>query len=331
MYTVMELPELTSRAQAEAHIRAVCFRQAPPTLIGAELELLTERTDIPGARIELVTLATALGEHTPKSIDPDSPALPLPNGGLVTVEPGGQAEISSAPFASAAQLCDALSADLRALEGLLTPHSIRLVRAAADAARLPELVMTTPRYVAGWDFWRGIGQGGQEWAANTASTQVSIDAGGDRSEIAARWNSLYTIGPALLSAFACSPVLRGMPDDGWVSQRMRTVLQAQPARTVVPGHEWTDPIVEYARWAIDVPLLCVLRPDGNWAAPPEATFADWMAGALDDQLDRRPGLRDLDYHLTTLYPPVRAQGHLEVRYLDGQPDGLWTGLAPGTS
>jgi glutamate--cysteine ligase len=53
--------------------------------------------------------------------------------------------------------------------------------------------------------------------------------------------------------------------------------------------------------------------------PSGVTFADWLSGALPG----RPSTADLDYHLTTLFPPVRPQGYLEVRYLDAQPAGQW--------
>ncbi|MBF6085338.1 ergothioneine biosynthesis glutamate--cysteine ligase EgtA, partial [Nocardia cyriacigeorgica] len=64
--------------------------------------------------------------------------------------------------------------------------------------------------------------------------------------------------------------------------------------------------------------------DCSWAAPPGATIADWLSGALDDEIGRRPDRSDLDYHLTTMFPPVRPSGHLEVRYLDAQPEQSWT-------
>jgi glutamate--cysteine ligase len=63
----------------------------------------------------------------------------------------------------------------------------------------------------------------------------------------------------------------------------------------------------------------VRRQDGGWSAPPGVTFADWVAGALPEP----PTYADLDYHLSTLFPPVRPQGHLEVRYLDAQPGDGW--------
>jgi glutamate--cysteine ligase len=170
---------------------------------------------------------------------------------------------------------------------------------------------------------------------NTAATQVSVDAGADRAEVTARWTALYTVGPALLAAFACSPALRGAPVGAWASQRMRTWLRLDHTRTRPPVEAWPDPIADYGRWALDVPLLCVRRADGavrpdeggrdrDWSAPPGASFADWLSGALDDEVGRRPEIGDLDYHLTTLFPPVRASGHLEIRYLDAQPEDDWT-------
>ncbi|KIA63708.1 ergothioneine biosynthesis glutamate--cysteine ligase EgtA [Nocardia vulneris] len=334
-------PELGSRAAAEAYIGGVCFKQGPPALIGAELEWLTVQgecsTSGPSAapRPQLTALADALGPYAPRSIAPDSPALALPGGSRVTIEPGGQIELSSAPFADAAQLCLSLRDDARRLRELLESRSIRTVSVAADADRRPKRLLQLPRYRAMEQTFSGIGPYGKLMMCNTAATQVAVDAGADRAEIAARWTALYAVGPALLAAFACSPTLRGAPPGEWASQRMRAWLRLDNARTRPPLMDWADPIRGYSRWALDVPLLCVRRPDddvpaGNghrtdtgWLPPPGATFADWLSGALDDEVGRRPGRHDLDYHLTTLFPPVRAAGYLEVRYLDAQPGDAW--------
>ncbi|MFI9508771.1 ergothioneine biosynthesis glutamate--cysteine ligase EgtA [Nocardia sp. NPDC052566] len=326
--------ELGSRAAAEAYIAKICFKQGPPTLIGAELEWLTVQGECPASgrsaapRPQLTDLADALGPYAPRSIAPDSPALPLPGGSRVTIEPGGQIELSSAPFAAADRLCDALRTDARMLRALLESRSIGTVSAAADADRRAKRLLRLPRYRAMEQSFSGIGPFGKLMMCNTAATQVSVDAGADRAEVAARWVALYAMGPALLAAFACSPELRGAPVGDWASQRMRAWLRLDNARTRPPVQDWSDPIVSYGRWALDVPLLCVRTPDGidaaSWAAPPGATFADWLSGALDDEVGRRPDIGDLDYHLTTLFPPVRASGHLEIRYLDAQPGDDWT-------
>ncbi|MGN2635944.1 ergothioneine biosynthesis glutamate--cysteine ligase EgtA [Nocardia takedensis] len=323
--------QLSSRAAAEAYVGGVCFKLGPPALIGAELEWLTVhgapsapgRTD--AARPLPADVAAALGLYAPRSIAPDSPALALPGGSRVTLEPGGQIELSSAPFGSAAELCQRLEEDTRLLRDLLESRSIRMVSASADADRQPERLLHLPRYRAMEAAFGGIGPFGKLMMCNTAATQVSVDAGADIAEVAARWAAAHAVGPALVAAFACSPTLNGAPTGGWASQRMRTWLRLDNARTRPPAEHWSDPVAEYGRWALDVPLLCVRRPEdgADWAPPPCATFADWLCGALDEEVGRRPTVADLHYHLTTLFPPVRASGHLEIRYLDAQPEHVW--------
>ncbi|MEV0686011.1 ergothioneine biosynthesis glutamate--cysteine ligase EgtA [Nocardia sp. NPDC050378] len=316
--------ELSSRAAAEAYVGGVCFKLGPPTLIGAELEWLTAGPT--GARPSLDQLSSALGPHAPTSLAPASRALPLPGGSAVTIEPGGQIELSSAPFADPAELTRHLRADAARLRDLLATREITVTAASADAHRPAERLLRLPRYAAMERAFAGIGPFGGLMMCNTAATQVSVDAGADPAEVRARWTALYVLGPALIAAFACSPTLHGIPCGDWVSQRMRTWLRLDPARTRPPVSDWADPIAAYARWALDVPLLCVrcTEPDADWSPPPGATFADWLSGALDDEVGRRPTRADLDYHLTTLFPPVRASGHLEVRYLDTQPGDTWT-------
>ncbi|AQA20872.1 ergothioneine biosynthesis glutamate--cysteine ligase EgtA [Rhodococcus sp. MTM3W5.2] len=326
MAMAVDSRRLTTRAAAEAYVGGVCFKLGPPRLIGAELEWLTARDDPARGRPDLGDVAAALGPHAPTSIAPSSPALSLPSGSAVTIEPGGQIELSSAPLSSAEDLCVALAADEAVLRRLLTAAGITVRSHAADRSRHAERLLRLPRYRAMEERFDGIGPFGRLMMCNTAATQVSVDAGADPAEVAARWRLLHDAGPALLAAFACSPRLRGTPDGGWASQRMRTWLELDPDRTR-PLHT-ADPIADYGRWALDVPLLCVTGgrgadSDGDWSAPPGATFADWIAGALDAEIDRRPDPADLDYHLTTLFPPVRAAGHLEVRYLDAQPGDLW--------
>lgn len=316
--------ELSSRAAAEAYVGGVCFKLGPPALIGAELEWLTAGPA--GARPSLELIAAALGPHAPTSIAPASAAAPLPGGSMVTLEPGGQIELSSAPFADTEALTRNLRADAARLRDLLAAHDIGIIPAAADADRPAERLLRLPRYTAMERRFAGVGPFGSLMMCNTAATQVSVDAGADPDEVRARWTALYALGPALIAAFACSPVLHGAPQGEWASQRMRTWLRLDPSRTRPPVADWGDPITAYARWALDVPLLCVrcTERDADWSPPPGATFADWLAGALDDEVGRRPGTADLDYHLTTLFPPVRASGHLEVRYLDTQPGDTWT-------
>lgn len=315
---------LTSRAAAEAYVGGVCFKLGPPELIGAELEWLTVCDDGDCSRPSPAVLAVALGSHAPKTIAPSSPARPLPRGSYVTIEPGGQIEVSSAPYSSAALLCDALIDDAAYLHQLLSRRGIRVLSRAADTERPPSRVLVSSRYCAMEHLFAGIGPFGALMMNNTAATQVSVDVGADAVEVAARWQALHAIGPAVLAGFACSPQLYGAPAGRAASQRMRAWLALDPARTAVPVEAGADPVAAYARWALGVPLLCVRgEPGTDWSAPAGATFGDWIEGKLDTVIERGPTQEDLDYHLSTLFPPVRAAGYFEVRYIDAQPGDGW--------
>ncbi|WP_407442320.1 ergothioneine biosynthesis glutamate--cysteine ligase EgtA [Rhodococcus sp. (in: high G+C Gram-positive bacteria)] len=308
---------LGTRGAAEKHVREVSFRAGPPRLIGVELEWLTARADITAARPQLSSLVDALGSHAPRTVLPPSSERPLPSGSVVSLEPGGQVELSSAPCTSARQVCDRLSADARMLRALLARRSVTMLDGASDAIRPPQRLLHTPRYGAMEMRYDRTGPMGRLMMNNTAAVQVSVDAGENDDDIDRRWTLLHAMGPAMIAAFACSPIMRGAPDGEWVSQRMRAWLALDPELTDVP-----DP-AGYPAWVIDAPLTCVRSGEPEWHAPQGATFADWLDGRLDAEIGRRPTVGDLDYHMTTLFPPVRPRGHLEVRYIDAQPGDLW--------
>lgn len=309
--------ELNSRPAAAAYVSKVCFKLGPPQLIGAELEWLTRTAD--GSRPSLQHTAAALGHYAPRSIASDSPALTLPGGSAVTIEPGGQIELSSSPRASLRELRDALDSDTHVVTALMSDAGIEMESSPTDRFRDPERVLVLPRYCAMEDHFTAIGPFGALMMCNTAAAQVSVDAGADRHEVASRWDMLHAIGPAFVAAFACSPSLHGAPGGHWASQRMRTWLELDGTRTALPGVG--HPVDEYAQWALDVPLLCIRSDGENWRAPAGVTFSRWLEDP--SLIGRAPTVADLDYHLTTLFPPVRACGHLEIRYIDAQPDGMW--------
>ncbi|MEV1133696.1 ergothioneine biosynthesis glutamate--cysteine ligase EgtA [Rhodococcus coprophilus] len=308
---------LGTRAAAEKHVRNVSFRAGPPRLIGVELEWLTARADVTAARPELTSLVDALGSHAPRTVMPSSSERPLPSGSVVSVEPGGQVELSSAPCTSARQVCDRLTADARMLRALLARRSVAMLDGAADGVRPPQRLLRTARYGAMEMRYDRSGPMGRLMMNNTAAVQVSVDAGTDDDEIDRRWKLLHAMGPAMIAAFACSPLMRGAPEGDWVSQRMRAWLALDPELTEVP-----DP-AGYPAWVVDAPLTCVRTGEPEWHVPAGASFADWLDGGLDEEIGRRPTIGDLDYHMTTLFPPVRPRGHLEVRYIDAQPGDMW--------
>jgi glutamate--cysteine ligase len=316
-----------SVAAAQGYIAKVCFKTGPPRHTGVELEWTVHHVDDPAHPLDLAVLVAALGEHAPRTLVPTSPMAPLPGGSLVTVEPGGQVELSVPPASSPAHLHSAVESDVAALSGLLSAFGLTLGHRGIDPHRPPELAIRTPRYAAMASAFRAYRPHGQTMMGSTAGLQICVDAG-TPVQVAERWRAVHAFGPALLAAFANSRRHAGR-DSGWSSARMRAWLGLDPRRTAAVWHPGAadqatadGAAAAWARYALAAPLLCVRRPGTDWVAPAEATFADWIGGTLPEP----PTQDDLAYHLSTLFPPVRPRGYLEVRYLDTQPPGEW--IAP---
>ncbi len=340
--TSMAGPPL-SEEDAEEHVHGICFKTGPPGTVGVELEwLVCDETDpsLPVAH-----------ERVTQSLACVAGAGALPGNGSLTGEPGGQVELSSAPAAAIGDCIDAASRDLAAIRGALAPAGLQLVGQGLDPLRPPSRVLRQPRYAAMEEFFDRGGPWGRLMMCSSASVQVCLDAGLDRSGPAGyrfRWRLLHALGPVLVAAFANSPLQSGRPT-GWKSSRQVVWTQLDPGRTRAPaGAEPAaapaapavraaravradgtgradgldgDPRIEFTRYALDAEVMCVRRPDaGRWCVPDGLTFRDWLRGAGE----RRPTCDDLAYHLTTLFPPVRPHGHLELRVIDAQPgDDGW--------
>jgi ergothioneine biosynthesis glutamate--cysteine ligase EgtA len=274
----------------------------------------------------------------------------LPSGALLTTEPGGQLELSSQPADSLGDLVRATSADLVALREAVAAAGLELAGIGLDPLRPPRRVLEQPRYAAMEAFFDQGGPWGRQMMCGTASVQVCLDAGEDSDGPAGyrqRWQLVHAIGPVLVAAFANSPLREGKPT-GWVSSRQQVWTRMDPGRTRPPRPD-EDPREAWAAYALDARVMCVPNPDsGDWSAPPGLTFRDWVRGepvkpgpvmrdtgangdgtpadgkeADGDVRLRRPTADDLEYHLSTLFPPVRPRGHFELRMIDAQPGDGW--------
>ena len=307
-----------SLEDAEAYVATICFKHGPPERVGVELEWTIHHRDAPDRPLAPAHLADALGTHAPTTLVPHSRHTALPSGSLLTVEPGGQVEISSQPSTSLASLIAAVDDDIVALDALLGPAGLVRGESGIDQHRSPRRLLDLPRYAAMESFFDRIGPWGSSMMCSTASAQVCIDAG-DVDDARSRWLALHSVAPAMIALFANSPTVAGR-DTGWVSNRLRATLSTCPPHTHPPSTSG-DPAQNWADLAMTAPVLCVRREDDCWDAPASLTFANWVAGAGPGE--RRPTFGDLDYHLSTLFPPVRPRGYVEVRYLDAQPADSW--------
>src|SRR6185312_5137537 len=250
---------------------------------------------------------------------------PLPGGSRVTLEPGGQVELSGPPLAGVAAAVAALRADRAVLVDALARDGLGLALLGTDPLRPPTRVHPGARYAAMEEHFTAAGchEAGLAMMTSTASLQVNLDAGPPEG-----WSSrvrlAHQLGPVLIAVSACSPLLSGRPT-GWRSTRQRIWGDLDQARCG-PLLGGADPAGEWAAYALSAPVMLVRDDDGG-ATPVRsgAAFADWLTGEAD--LGRRPTRADLDYHLTTLFPPVRPRGFLEIRYLDAAPEPWWPALA----
>ncbi|WP_089154173.1 ergothioneine biosynthesis glutamate--cysteine ligase EgtA [Micromonospora sp. NBS 11-29] len=312
---------LGDEAAARGHLARICFKTGPPRLIGVELEWTLHDAADPTRPVDRERLRKALGRHSPATVDPTSPTEELRHGGTVTVEPGGQVEISTPPRPSVAALIQATEADVAELRARLDAAGLVLGRTGMDPWRSPRPVVETPRYRAMRDVFDRRGPAGRTMMYSTAGLQVCLDAG-EPEQVAQRWAAAHAVGPPLLAAFATADRHAGRPT-GWASARMAAWLAIDPARTRPawsPDDADGDPVAAWTGYALDAPLLCVRSDGPDWTPPEGVTFADWLAGALP----RPPTTDDLEYHVSTLFPPVRPRGYLELRYLDAQPGREWT-------
>ncbi|TAK70380.1 MAG: ergothioneine biosynthesis glutamate--cysteine ligase EgtA [Actinomycetota bacterium] len=313
-----------TRAALERWTPRTFFKTGPPGRVGVELELHVVDAVRPAAHLSpgrLAAVTAALAEVVAV--------------GEATREPGGQVELSTAPADSLPALLASTRADLDRMRQAAASHQTRLVGVGCDPVRPARRVLHTPRYDAMEAYFDRFGDvpatspdglavpAGRTMMCASASVQVNVEAGPDEAAaMARRWQLLHTVGPALAATFACSPLRDGRPT-GWSSTRLAAWLALDPARTAEPAPAG-DLATTYLRFALGAPLLLVRREAGGWHAPPGATFADWLDGGERVVPDRPgPTAADLALHLSTLFPPVRARGHLEVRYVDAQPGDDW--------
>jgi len=332
--------ERFSEVEAEAFVARTCFKTGPPAALGVELEWLLRDAADPARPLTRSRLDAALA------------AVPELPSGRVSVEPGGQVELSSHPLPGLAACTGAVEDDLAALRAALASHDLVLVGDGLDPVRPPRRLLDLPRYAAMEAFFDRSGPEGRVMMCSTASVQVCVDAGPEGRTAAngrsasngtsstngtnprptaastpdfrARWRLLHLLAPVFVAAFANSPFAGGRPS-GYLCGRqwIWSKLDASRTRSAYrPGHD-EDPRDAWVRYVMSAQVLCVQGESADWTAPADLTFGAWLRGAGP----RRPTVADLEYHLTTLFPPVRARGHLELRMVDAQSGNDWVVVA----
>ncbi|MBK3575050.1 ergothioneine biosynthesis glutamate--cysteine ligase EgtA [Streptomyces sp. MBT65] len=305
--------------EVEALVRGICFKTGPPRTLGVEVEWLVHELRLPQLPVTPERLAAAYAALK---------TVPLRS--ALTVEPGGQLELSSSPATSLMECIGSVSEDLDAVRAVLRRDGLGLVGVGHDPWHPPRRFLHEPRYDAMEACLDRTGPAGRRMMCTSASVQVCLDAGHEEPGplgLGRRWWLAHQLGAVLVAAFANSPLV-GRSPTGWRSTRQLIWMEIGTGRAggppldAEPRDAWTDHV-------LDSPVMCIRQDEGPWEVPEELTFREWIRSGSP----RPPTRADLDYHVTTLFPPVRPRGHLELRMIDAQPgdDGWIVPLAVTTA
>jgi glutamate--cysteine ligase len=202
--------EVGDLAAAVEHVTAAALRPGPVGTVGLELEGHLVDRATPAARVPWWRVQAAVA------------AVPaLPGGSRVTVEPGGQVELSGPPLAGSAAAVAALRADVAVLREVLAADGLALSLLGADPLRPPHRVSPGPRYTAMEAHFAAVGcaAAGLTMMTGTASLQVNLEAG-PAAGWARRVALAHQLGPVLVAVSACSRRVAGR-DTGWRSGRQQ--------------------------------------------------------------------------------------------------------------
>ena len=257
-----------------------------------------------------------------------------PKGGAISLEPGGQLELSGAPLKT-----------LHETEEELRQHLVQVGEVAGELgvgflglgfspkwtlAETP--VMPKERYRIMMRYMPKRGKRGLDMMFRTATVQANLDFG-DEADMVRKMRVGLALQPVATALFANAPFTEGKPN-GFQSYRAEIWRDTDPDRTgLLPfAFEAGMGFERYVDYALDVPMYFVYR-DGRYVDVAGASFRDFLAGKLAALPGARPTLDDWVDHLTTLFPDVRLKRFLEMRGADAGSfrhilalPALWVGL-----
>ena len=289
-----------------------------PHAMGLELELIpVHRSDharalaTKGERTSTTEVLSRLAQREgwrEQSIGADPPSWKLGDGANISFEPGGQIEISTAPQPTASGVIDSTQSLVAMLREAMSTAGIELVARGVDPyngiGAVP-LQLNRDRYTGMTRYFDSIGSSGEQMMRQTAALQMNVERGEDPQS---RWRLLNSLSPFVVAIFANSRQYAGTSTQ-WASYRAHLWRTLDQSRTGIVYDE-AAPIERYLAFALDATAMRA-REDGTYRAFRESIH--------DPSIEKEDWL----FHLSTLFPEVRAKEFFEFRSADTiNPDAL---------
>ncbi|MFQ5774732.1 MAG: glutamate--cysteine ligase [Kiloniellaceae bacterium] len=331
---------IAGKADLVAYLEAGC---KPPAAwrIGTEHEKFGYRRDdlrrLPyggprGIRAILEGLAARFGwepvfeGETPIALSMESCAI--------TLEPGGQLELSGAPLPTLHETCEEVQTHLAQTKEVAEPLDIELIGIGFEPKWAREDIPWMPkgRYEIMRAYMPTRGRLGLDMMLRTCTVQVNLDFESE-ADMVRKFRVGLALQPVATALFANSPFSEGRPN-GFLSYRSHTWTDADPDRCGILPFVFEDGMgfERYVDYALDVPMYFVYR-DGRYLDASGQSFRDFLDGKLPALPGEIPTTSDWADHLSTLFPEVRLKRFLEMRGADGGPwaticglPALWVGL-----
>lgn len=256
------------------------------------------------------------------------------NSASVSLEPGGQFELSGAPLENIHQTCAEISEHLRETRAIAKPMGVDFLGLGFSPVWSLEETPMMPkgRYGIMKAYMEKVGRLGRQMMFRSCTVQTNLDFGSE-ADMVKKLRVSLALQPIATALFANSPFAEGRTN-GFLSYRSHVWSDTDPDRTGMLPFAFDEGFgfEQYVDYALDVPMYFARR-DGKYLDASGLSFRDFMAGKLPILPGEKPAMDDFDDHISTIFPEVRLKTFLEMRGADAGPhdslcalSAFWVGL-----